>query len=765
MLHMKLEVSFVPKAGIVKGLVTHTFKPLQKKVDSLFLDGPGIKIIQAKLNEETIKIKTNSTGTTFYFNQSLDWNTTYNLTIKYEANPKKGIYFIGWNDKKNLSQKQIWTQGQGIDNRHWIPMYDELNDKLTTEIIVTFDKDYKVLSNGAKLKEKDNKDGTKTWHYKMSKPHASYLVMLGIGKYDIKETKSKSGVPMQFWYYPQYKDRVEFTYKYSEDMMDYFEEMIGVKYPWESYAQIPVQDFMYGAMENTTATVFGDFYLIDERAYLDRNYVGTNAHELAHQWFGDLITARSSAHHWLQESFATYYNMLYEKRAFGQDYYDWKRREATNSALKASLDNYKPIAHSNAGTTRHYPKGAHVLHMLKYVVGEEEYNKSIKYYLEKHAYKNVDSKDLLVAFHETLGVSLDWFWEQWVYRGGEPHYNVSFSDVIETNVRKTKIEISQIHHINDVVGYFKMPIILDVVYTDGTKDTKKAWVDGPNTSVIIPNKNNKEIAFILFDPNSEIMKKVDFDKPFQMLVNQAKKAENMLDRYDAVVALTNYPTAQKRDALLEVYKNEKFHLIKNEIIDQLKDESHPASISLIQDATEDKDVKVRLKVIEAIPYAPAPLNESFEALLKDSSYKVIEKTLEFLSLKNPDKTAKYLELTKDEVGAIGKNVRIKWLEIAYHLNHNENHLRELVDYTSNSYEFLTRVNAVNALISLNYLDENLLSNLIDAAGNANRRLAAPCIKAIEHFSNQIAYQNFMQDLLNKGKLDPEQRKILEKYLN
>ncbi len=137
--------------------------------------------------------------------------------------------------------------------------------------------------------------------------------------------------------------------------------------------------------------------------------MSVNAHELAHQWFGDYVTARSSAHHWLQESFATHYNMLYEKRFFGKDHFDWQRRQGNNGALKATLKDYKPIAHSKAGSTRHYPKGAFVLNMLRYVVGDDEFNLAVKYYLETHPYQNVDSEDLLIAFHETLGVSLDWF--------------------------------------------------------------------------------------------------------------------------------------------------------------------------------------------------------------------------------------------------------------------------------------------------------------------------------------------------------------------
>ena len=323
--NLKLEVSFAPQQSLVKGKVTHTFTSLRQKVDSIILDGINIDVKAVTVNGKEAKFKNDSVHITVY-TPSLVGGKKDSMTITYEATPRKGLYFIGWNDKTGICKRQIWSQGQGIDNRNWIPMYDEMNDKITSEMIVTFDTAYKVLSNGKRIDKKANKNGTNTWHYKMSHPSAPYLIMLGIGKYDIKETKSASGVPLYLWYYPEYKDRVSTIYMHSEKMVDYFEREIGVPYAWESYSQIPVQDFMFGAMENTTATIFGDFFLVDERAALDRNYIAVNAHELAHQWFGDYVTARSDAHHWLQESFATYYNWLFEREVFGQDHFDWGRR-------------------------------------------------------------------------------------------------------------------------------------------------------------------------------------------------------------------------------------------------------------------------------------------------------------------------------------------------------------------------------------------------------------------------------------------------------
>ena len=784
--HMRLDVSFEPSKGLVKGKVTHIFKPLQPKVDSIFLDGPGITIKEVSVNGKTAKFRTVPQGVIVY-TPSLAWETRDSMTLVYEATPRAGLYFVGWNDPNGISRKQIWTQGQGIDNRHWIPMYDEMNDKMTTETIVRFDKEYKVLSNGAKLREKDNKDGTVTWHYKMKNPHAPYLVMLAIGKYDIKESRSASGVPMRMYYYPEWKERVEPTYRYSEEIMNWFEKEIGVPYPWESYSQVPVQEFMYGAMENTTATIFGDFFLVDERSYNDRNYVGVNAHELAHQWFGDCITARSSAHHWLQESFATYYNQMYEREVFGQDYSDWTRRLANINALEESKKNKLGVGHSEGGTVRHYPKGAYVLNMLKYVAGgREPYNKAIKHYLEKHKYGNVDSKDLLVAFHETLGYSLDWFWEEWVYRGGEPSFKVGFSQGGDA----ATFTVEQVHETSPVVGLpesganssashdpfvpqqsseyqpaglFRMPVWFEVHYTDGTSERKMVWIKDQHHTVSIP-VTGKKIDYVLFDPNSEVMKEVSFDKPFEMLRSQALRAKHMLDRYDALAAMRAIPLARKRETLLQAYAKETFHATKGEIVAQLLGDTDPKSRDVVKAAISDKDPQVHKAVVASIKTIPADLAAEFEKLLQSPSYEVVASALEKLSTDHPANTVRYLEATKGVTGTVGRNVEIKWLEVSASLTGERKHVDQLIAYSSGSYEFRTRVNAMNALKRLGHFDSKFLDNIVEAMLSANGRLSGPAGDVIRYYYEQNAYRKIIDEHLASRRFEGWQKEAIGRFI-
>ncbi|MFQ5334762.1 MAG: M1 family metallopeptidase [Flavobacteriales bacterium] len=771
MQHLKLDVSFNPAEGMVMGKETLTFTTLQKNVDSLFLDGPGIEVSLSKLDGKKVRVVTLPEGLVFYFDK-LKWQSAHELYLEYTAHPEKGIYFIGWgrddlpkDNPDHLIRKQIWTQGQGIDNRHWFPSYDATNDKLTTETIIHFNSQYRVISNGKLVEKKENKDGTTAWHFKMSKPHVPYLVMIAIGDYKVKKALSKSGVTVNMWYYPEWENRVNATYKGSAKMIDFFERETGFAYPWSSYSIIPVQNFLYGAMENTTATIYGDFYHVDQRQYLDKNFVSVNAHELAHQWFGDCVTAKSRAHNWLQESFATHYNMMWEKEAFGQDHLEWKRRQATTSALKASEKDLLPIVHSKAGTVRIYPKGGTVLYMLKYVVGKDEFNRAIQYYLNKHQYGNVDTEDLLEAFEETTGKSLDWFWQEWLYHGGEPHYRVSFRDIRLGNggLRISQFSVDQVYKRNDVVGLFRMPFVFRIVYKDGSKKDKTAWIEEVHEEVNIPNKDNKEIAYVLFDVGSVVIKAVDFDKPFEMLQAQALKAEHMIDRFDALVALRKFDLAQKRATLLNAWKKETFHATRSEIIRQLMPDTDPASRAVIISALADGPTKTKLTLLGITDSIPADILPHYEQLLSDSSYSVVAVALKLLINENPGKFQDYMERTKDIIGALGSNVVIAWLEMGYLRTSKKEYVDRLVAYTGNAYEFRTRVNAAQALQRLDYFDVQLMRNLFDAVCHFNRRLSNPCASVLRYFHKQDKHRKMIDNYYREGRWSQGQVKKLAAF--
>ena len=660
-------------------------------------------------------------------------------------------------------RKQIWTQGQGIDNRYWIPMYDDMNDKFITETVVTFENGYEVLSNGALIKKTPNKNNTTTWHYSMSKPHAGYLLMLGIGKYNIKKTKSARGVPMNLYYYPEYADRAEPTYRYSEMMVDFLEQETGVNYPWESYSQIMVQDFLYGAMENTTATIFGDFFNVDERAYLDRNYVGVNCHELTHQWFGDYITARDVRDTWLQESWATYYPKMLTKKLFGDDTYNWQRRGEQNSAIEATKKDKYPIRYTGSGTARVYPKGSNVISMLSYVLGEEQWKRALNHYLKTHAYGNVETNDLQQAIQDKLGIDMSWFFDQWVLRGGEPQYTVHYEDLIAKNGgRHTEIAIEQTHQRDEIVGLFKMPIAFEVHYIDGSSERVVDMIQEQFEVVKVPNPNKKEIAFVLFDPNSMVMKTTNFKKSYNELKAQVINAPNMLDRYDALVALKGFDVDIKRELLMEVFRNEKFHAMKSEVITQLIHDE-VTNYQLLS-VFNDNEPQAKLTFIKAYNGNNTFCLSAITKALTDNSYDVVQAAIEKICKLDAVNVKIYLPIIKDVYG-MNNSINIKYHELCIINNIDAGkHMDELINYASNQWEFRTRNNAFAAIKSSGVYSAALITHLFDAMLNTNSRLAGPAAELTNFLATKTTNLNDMQNYFNTMNYTKAQKDILMKYV-
>ncbi len=736
--HMRVDVSFIPKENKVLGNVQHRFKTLQNNTDTIFLHAPNIKISTVKLNGKSVNFRTNADGLIVSAQLKAPYLSEHTLEIDYTATPQKGLYFIGWNldsiaEPAHMSRRQIWTQGQGIDNRNWIPMIDDRSDKFTTETIITFDKSYQVLSNGELISTKENKkDGTKTWHYSLKKPHAGYLLMLAIDRYEIKKSKSKKGIEHQFWYYPEHPERIEPTSRYSEEILDFLADEIGVPYPWGSYSQVMVQDFLYGAMENTSATVFGDFFWIDQRAYLlNRNYVSVNAHEATHQWFGDLITGRKDNEQWLQESFATFYPGLVEGHLFSNDHQAWYFRNNRNSAVAAGRENSLPVRHSLSGSSRHYPKGAFILYMLQHQIGRDNFRRGIKHYLDQYAFKTVETWDLQKAFIDATGINVDAFFDQWIHRGGEPKFNVRYFE----NDKQIQFFVEQTHTQDDVVRHFEIPVDMAIYYKDGrvTRFTKSL----KNTTESFTVATNGAIDFILFDEGSFILKEIDFQKSESEWLAQFQKATFMLDRYDALIALRNTAPALKSSALIQAFTKETFPMLRAEIASQLlSDNGTP--LSVVRSIAIDKQAEVRLVFAKSAPILK-PTEALLENMLRDSSYLIIETVLDRIydhPLFAPRKNSMLDKI--NTVDGFTHGIRIKYLEKAQteYPNMRIGMRNALVDLAGPLYEFRTRTLAMEALQRMNYLDANLAKNLFEAATNFNSRLNGSAWGVLNYFLSQ-----------------------------
>ena len=383
----------------------------QEKVASFYLDAHDMGIEKIRLNGRRVEYDNN--GSRITINKKLKPGKSYSLDLSYSVQPSQTVYFVGWGDKLR-ENNQIWTQGQGKYTSYWLPSLDDMNDKMVFNLEIGFDPKYTVLANG-KLGGTREENKLKYWSYTMEHPMSSYLLAFAIGDYDSKSISSSSGIPIENYYYSDSDNRFEPTYRHTKEMFDFLEGEIGVPYPWQNYKQVPVRDFLYAGMENTGLTIYSDDFLIDSLAYADQNYVEVNAHEMVHQWFGNLVTEQDGNHHWLHEGFATYYALLAEKEVLGDEAYYWKLFDKALALKKAADDGMgQALTDPKASSLTFYDKGAWALVLLRDLVGDEAFRSAIVQFLENHAFENATIDDFLTAISENSQMDVSEFRVQWL---------------------------------------------------------------------------------------------------------------------------------------------------------------------------------------------------------------------------------------------------------------------------------------------------------------------------------------------------------------
>ena len=415
--HAKVTISVYPNSKEIKGDVTYEFKVLER-VDSVFLDAKNMTFQSVHLNRRKKRFKYD--GKYLVLHHRFKKGKIYNIGLQYNTKPQQAVYFMGvedgikGNEQALPAGRQVWTQGQGKYTSHWLPSFDAMEEKLEFDLNLSADDDYEVIANG-ELKTFQQTDDLKTWSFDMRNPMSSYLVAFVIGNYDKQELTSTSGIPIENFYYPQDSLKAEPTYRYTKQLFDFLETEIGVPYPWQNYKQVPVRDFLYAGMENTGATIFSDAYVIDSIAFIDKNFVNVNAHELAHQWFGNLVTEKDGSHHWLHEGFATYYAYLAEKEIFGDDYFYWKLYDTAQQLNDQSKDEKgEALTDPKASSLTFYEKGAWVLVMLRNQIGDDAFKKGIIAYLEKYQFKNVTIEQFISEMELASGTDLSDYKREWL---------------------------------------------------------------------------------------------------------------------------------------------------------------------------------------------------------------------------------------------------------------------------------------------------------------------------------------------------------------
>ncbi|HKP70850.1 MAG TPA: M1 family metallopeptidase [Pyrinomonadaceae bacterium] len=473
-----LRVNFDRPAKKVLGETTISFKPLKDGLASLNFDAVGIKFTSVTLEPSgtSLKYATDSNGIRVTLDRGYKSTETVTMKFVHSSTPKKGVYFIPEekDGEKVIHSAQIYTQGEPDEARYWFPSFDFPSDKATVEQFITALDGETVVGNGTLVATTNNPDGTITHHFKADFPTPVYLISFVIGKY-VKISEKYKDVPLGYYTYPGMESIVPTAYGNTKEMMRVFEELTGVPYPFPKYDQTIVAQFPFGGMENMTATTMSDRDIFAANIEIMKPAVhDVVSHELAHSWFGNLVTCRNWAELWLNEGFATFMEAAFREKMFGRRNYMLKMESDAMEFLADEVTNDKRngLFNLNAGNVATlfdrpattYDKGGVVLHMLREEIGDDAFWRGVNLYLTRNRYGNVESKDLKAIMEETSGKNLDWFFAQWVYMAGHPKLNVT--NVWNESSKTLRMTVTQVQKADKITpAVFRIPV--KVEFTSG----------------------------------------------------------------------------------------------------------------------------------------------------------------------------------------------------------------------------------------------------------------------------------------------------------
>lgn len=551
--HIKLDVALDVEARRIAGTCTLSLSPLVSGSPWLRLDAVELEIASVTRDGRALehlhdgKILRVSLG-------KVSEGEVFDLEIAYAGRPRRGIYFVGPDDDYPDKPVQVWTQGQDEDSRFWFPCFDSPNEKSTSEVVVAVPARFTAVSNGVLVSDQVRGD-QRVLHWRFDVPHSCYLVTLVAG--ELTELRDEwSGVDVTYYVQPGREEDARRTLGRTPAMLELFSRLFGMKYPYAKYAQVCVADFIFGGMENTSATTLTDTVLYDGRAALDFDADALVAHELAHQWFGDLLTCRSWGEGWLNEGFATYSEYLWREAHEGRDAADHELDEWGDQYFAEDAGRYRRTIATNVYEEpidifdHHlYEKGGRVLHMLRRALGDEAFFRAIKHYLGKHRGGSVETRDLARAVEEATGRQLDWFFDQWVIKGaGHPELEV----VVEWDAARklASFTVKQTQRVEGQTPLFRLPLVLSLVVSGERRDVEVEVIEQQHAFHVACAA---EPSQAIVDPGKALLAKVKTEKPTPMWIAELAGAAIAIDRVHAARELGSRggdkPTAALIDAL------------------------------------------------------------------------------------------------------------------------------------------------------------------------------------------------------------------------
>ncbi len=655
LVHTKLDVRFDIPNSILKGEAWITLTPHFFPSSKVTLDAKGMIIHSVTMNGNKLPFN--------YFEKKLlviDLDKTYQkedeftVNIKYTSQPdnfkaaKKGLYFIDPRDENPNKPTQIWTEGETENNSKWFPTIDSPNQKSSQEISLTVPEKFVTLSNGLLTEQVMNTDGTRTDTWKQEQKHAPYLFFIAAGEFSIVKDTWK-GKEVNYYVEKEQEPLAKNIFGKTPRMLQFFEDLLGIEYPWDKYSQIVVRDYISGAMENTTAVIHGTSAYQDAGELIDKNsQESTISHEVIHHWFGNLVTAESWSNLAMNEAFANYGEYLWNEHEYGKDIADHQLMKDKNRYLNGANENKKLIRFKYESTDDlfdqvSYEKGGLILHMLREYLGDKLFFEGLKKYLTIYKYGTAESHQFRLALEEVSGKDLNWFFNQWFLGKGHPKLQVTsivgqFENKIQVYIRQTE-------------NVFEFPITIEV-YEELGKSSHEVWVD--SSEEVFEFAIGSKVKLVNIGSSDTLLSEITQRKTLDEYLYQYKHATNYIDRRDAIVYLSEHQGDKKVFRVISEALNDKsmhLRILALEKIDFVNKYSKGDAIKAVENlAKNDPEtlVKAAANITLAKLVDPAYISH-FTNALNSKSYKVIESAIVALYQLDKESTLKKIEILPEKI--------------------------------------------------------------------------------------------------------------------
>jgi len=623
-IHYRVSLTFDLDGKAFWGENEITLTPLADDVYHCVLDAEEIVITEVVDDAgRRLQYVQGDTSVVITFPEAIPHGDTVTVTVAYRGeDPQEGFFF---DDASDDHPQMVSTDSWPDEAQHWIPLYDYPNDKVTHELIVTAPRGNRVLSNGRLVGVvEDDRAGTTTWHWSQEQPHATYLMMLAIGPFAVLED-SLDGLPVNYWVYPKDTADARWIFEKTPRMIAFYADLYDHPYPWAKYDQVTTPHVGGGA-EATSATILGDGVIHDRRAEQDFSWESVIAHEIAHQWWGDLITLREWSHTWLNESFGTYSDYLWTRHESGEDEGAWALLGKKNAYLREARTRYvRPIVfdryerpHDNFDAHT-YPKGACILHQLRFLLGDDAFFGVLAAFLDRHAFEPVDTHDFMQTVNDVTGRNMDWFFEQYVFRPGHPVLEINSS--WDADSGRLQLRVAQVQDWDHGVPAYRTPVQIGIVTASG-KRVETVWLEHEQDVFVF--ESQEPPLLVRFDEGNWLLKEWTYPKGVEELLYQAR-FDDVIGREWAVRELgRSAADSRVADALAAVAGEDPFWAVRLAAIETLAPVRGRSAIEPLTAAAEDVSSRVRRAAIRVLgemgDQTMVPLFRSrFEA---DDSYQV-----------------------------------------------------------------------------------------------------------------------------------------------